>query len=38
VISIIDMSHIIDYLASIAGSDQATALAAMRAYRARYGV
>jgi orotate phosphoribosyltransferase len=38
VISIIDMSHIIDYLASVAGSDQAAALAAMRAYRARYGV
>lgn len=38
VISIIDMSHIIDYLASTPGADQAAALVAMRAYRARYGV
>jgi orotate phosphoribosyltransferase len=36
VISIIQMRHIIDYLA--AQGDQAEALAAMRAYRERYGV
>ncbi len=36
VMSIIQMQHIIDYLA--AQGDQAAALAAMRAYRERYGV
>ncbi len=37
VLSIIDMSHIIDYLEE-SGSDYAEALAGMRAYRSRYGV
>jgi len=37
VISIIDMGHIIDYLAGIAVAPEGT-LAAMRAYRERYGV
>lgn len=37
VLSIIDMSHIIDYLESAEGSDT-SALAAMKDYRSRYGV
>ena len=37
VLSIIDMSHIIDYLEQ-SGGDHAQALAAMREYRGRYGV
>lgn len=37
VLSIIDMSHIIDYLEQ-SGGDHAAALAGMREYRSRYGV